>query len=165
MLHISVYKATSAPDKCMINHCRKCRTVALSHFHLTARWPSSFKTVDNFSSKTCHLSLNGHWLGTLISTGWQNTCPRINIYLSLYIYICIHTRIHSRVYPKTPLRAFERSIVGDVLSQNNGHADKKLWNMDAVWSVGVECFPPIFCPIMLSPVSEFVGLIYESWVA
>lgn len=151
MLHISVYKATSAPDKCMINHCRKCRTVALSHFHLTAHWPSSFKTVDNFSSKTCHLSLNGHWLGTLISTGWQNTCPRINIYLSSYIYICIHTRIHSRVYPKTPLRAFERSIVGDVLSQNNGHADKKLWNMDAVWSVGVECFPPFFVQSCFRP--------------
>lgn len=92
---ISVYRETgfieaSASDKWMINHCRKYRTVALSHFYLSTRWPSSFKMADNFSSETCHLSLNGHWSGTTITAGWQNTCPRINIYFYIYIYLYIY---------------------------------------------------------------------------
>ena len=140
----------------MINHCRKCRTVALSHFHLTARWPSSFKTVDNFSSKTCHLSLNGHWLGTLISTGWQNTCPRINIYFYTYIYLSLYIYTHTHVYTPVSILKLPSGLSNVPLSETFYHEimDMPIRNCET-WMVcgqrGWNVFPPFFVQSCFRP--------------
>lgn len=91
-----------------------------------------------FLGQTCHLGLNGHRSVTQIAAGWQNTCPREYTHTCGDIFIFVEMYIHFFLLPKNfhPPGFSKVFIVVDVLSRNNGHADKKLWNTDDVWSAG-----------------------------